>query len=114
MFAVSVASLMLSIYVFAPQSENKVIRAIVVSIVMRVSFILVLGFGGALIHPAVGIAAACLAPLVVLKLWYGISLWRAWVVILFVGIAQFFLDGVALKLEDRLMPQAAPPATDQV
>ena len=103
MFAIGVIALMISIYVFAPQSENKVIRAIVVIIAMRIGVVAALAIGGETMHPAIGLFAASLVPLVVLKLWYGTSLWRSWVIMLFVGLVTFGLDGVVLKLEDRMM-----------
>ena len=109
-FAVGVVAIMISVYVFAPSSENKVLRAIVVSIAMRVGFIAALLLGGVLVNPLIGLVAACLAPLLVLKFWYGISLWRAAVIIIFVGVVSFFLDGLVAKLD---APAPPPPPTIQ-
>lgn len=82
-----------AVWAFAPNCPNSLLRAAITGAVAGAAAIGTFFLFGFSVHPVLGFAAALVAPLMVVKLSYGMSMFRAVVVVIFYGMIGYVVRG---------------------
>ncbi len=99
-----------AVYLISPDSPNSVGRAIVTSIVATIAVLAVAMLGAQFLGGVMLLAAILLAPLMVIRVSYGMSLFRAFVVTVVFGAFMY----LAQHIENQVLGPKPAPVTSQV
>ena len=99
-----------AVYLISPDSPNSVARAIVTSIAATIAVLAVAMLGAQFLGLGMLLLATLFAPLMVIRVSYGMSLFRAFIVTVVFGAFMY----LAQHVENRVLEPKTPPVTSQV